>query len=184
MNVIGLGSGRCGTKTLAKLLDGCDYYSAKHEPGNPLPWRINKTRFENHQQKLDKYDAIVALYYGRYWELFDNANFIVLQRDKWETIQSFLDITPGRDHWSDPADEIWDQAFPSYNDLDKPNSISRYYRNYYEMMPDDALWVKTKNLSDKETQDKIFDVAEIPEKDRNYQDLVANKRENHLGYRN
>lgn len=179
--IIGMGSGRCGTKTLAKLLDGCDFYHCQHEPNPKLPWEVNETKLKPH---LNHDHSSVALYYGKYWEYFEDVKFIVLKRDKWETIQSFMDITPGRDHWSDPVDELWDMCFPSYDKLDKPNSISRYYKDYYAMMPDDALWVKTKNLSNKETQESIFDYAEIPEEDRVYQDLVANKRENHVGYRN
>lgn len=180
MRIIGMGSGRCGTQTLARLLDGCDFYKCVHEPNPKLPWNVNKSQFRPHNNHEH---SSVALYYGKYWRYFDNVRFIVLKRDKEETVQSFLDITPDRDHWSSPQNELWDMCFPTYDDLDKRESIERYYDEYYEMMPKDALWIETQHLSVRAAQEDIFDWAEIPKNDRKYQKIVANKREDHYGYR-
>lgn len=187
-SIYGMGTGRCGTKTLARLLDGCKNVACEHEPRPILPWEHDYDKYRKHLGR-DKW--AVALYYGRYANdiLKDtDSKIVVLRRQKEDTIKSFLDVTPHRNHWDKHIAEEWDEAFPSY-ELPKAKGIEKYYDEYYEMMlrlhgayPDRVMMFPTEELSDKSWQKRLFNFCEIPEQDRIYDDIVTNKREEHVGY--
>lgn len=188
--IIGCGTGRCGTKSLSKILSTCEMTEVTHETDPKLYWENDK----NYEEKLEQFkDGLddVALYYGKYIERFledlDDVRVIVLMRDKDEVIESFKAVTVDRNHWNGEITEEWDRCFPDYGESDKDAAISMYYQQYYENIPlkdERVLVIPTAGLSWKKTQEAICEHCEIPVEDRNYsEDPVYNKREKHVGYR-
>jgi len=56
MIVIGMGSGRSGTKSLAKLLDEQDNAKVTHEYGEPLHWDLNQLHWQLWEDRLDEWE--------------------------------------------------------------------------------------------------------------------------------
>jgi len=118
--IIGLGSGRCGTKSLAKLLNECKYCNVSHEFRRKrkeilnyrLRWYFTEKEIKDRVRYLKrikgKLVGDVASYYANYVEYLiqnlENVKFIYLYRDVDEVIKSFLKITkkkgkPDTNHW-------------------------------------------------------------------------------------
>jgi hypothetical protein len=146
--VIGLGTGRCGTHSLAKLLDDQPDARVTHELGDRpvMPWRHDENlaqgavlHFEGQQH--DGLFGDVAFYWLNYAEdllrAFPNAKFVVLKRDREETVESYCRWSPGRNHWADHMglqwiECPWDWCFPSYpTSMEKEEAITRYWDEYY-----------------------------------------------------
>lgn len=156
--IIGLGSGRCGTTSLARLLSlqpGC---KAIHELRPLLPWNRRWALARQHVRYLRELEApmaaSVAFFYLRYvpWlgRQFRHIRFVCLKRDREQTVDSFFRLTeespPKRNHWMDHdgrrwAHTDWDPCFPKFNVTDKRSALKRYYDDYYRQaaMLADAL---------------------------------------------
>jgi hypothetical protein len=191
MPIVGCGSGRCGTQSLARILDSCDYVHCGHETEPKLYWDDDC----NYQDKLEWFKQRkndVALYYGKYIDRFlddlEDIKVICMVRDKKKTVESFKAVTPDRNHWSHEVDEEWDKCFPSYDFESKANAIRQYWEDYYDQIPDEdprVMMMATEWLNEKQKLTRLFDFCEIPKKDRVFPDKVKyNKREKHVGYRN
>jgi hypothetical protein len=120
MTIIGAGSGRCGTQSLAKMLD------AVHEPGPRGPkykWPemspAKRARYiRRHWKPLVKQnipfvDARCAIELPRIEQLWPKAQIIAVFRDPVQTVESMLAIWP-----SDPKVEdvtrcinVWQDAY-------------------------------------------------------------------------
>jgi len=147
--VIGLGSGRCGTASLAKLLDAQPNSAVYHEKGNPLPWRVNPALLRRHlgAVKGTTLDLCgdVAFFYMPYMQLIEEQlqpKYICLQRNRRDTVDSFIEWTefrsPRRNHWQhhsggDYTHTIHDQCFPKYDAESKRAALYMYYDEYYDM---------------------------------------------------
>lgn len=147
MIVIGLGTGRCGTVSLSKLLDLQDDSHVTHESEPRLPWKVDE---ELLLRKLRYFSSIkkslvgcVAFYYLPYVELinryFDgNVRFVCLKRDKEATVSSYLKKVGKRNHWVEhdgsvyALDPVWDRCYPKYETNDIRDAVSRYYDEYYQ----------------------------------------------------
>ena len=140
--VIGLGTGRCGTKSLAALL------GLPHEDGGPLPWEVDERRLIDRIEKWRSSDepvvGDVGFYYLPYVELLREhaeCRFICLKRHRRETIESYMRKTEGKNHWMRhdgsrwKLDPVWDVAFPKYELGPKAEAIGRLWDEYY-------LWAK------------------------------------------
>jgi len=66
MIVIGMGSGRSGTKSLAKMLDEQDHAKVTHEYGEPLHWDLNELHWQLWEDRLDKWKEKS----NKYWESY------------------------------------------------------------------------------------------------------------------
>ncbi len=151
--ILGMGSGRCGTRSLASLLDLQLGAKVTHEEHPLLMWRsASKGKIERRLERMlrSREEAVVgdvASFYLPYVEAaieFDPAIRIVcLRRPREETIQSFcqwLDkVHPlPTNHWAKrPAagwhhEPIWTQIFPQYETTDRLKGIGRYWNEYYE----------------------------------------------------
>jgi len=118
--VIGLGTGRCATKSLATFLNDCPGNNVSHEfrrrykekMNYRLNWYFRKTEAEERIQWLKRIPGLIvgdiASYYLNYVEYFIEhlipVKFIYLWRPKEEVIKSFLRVTkcldsPDRNHW-------------------------------------------------------------------------------------
>jgi hypothetical protein len=158
--VFGMGSGCCGTASLALLLNSQPNALVSHELAPILTWdnREGKDLMQFRYGQLDHqshlYDLVgdVGLYYVSYIgflmksltevEVLRNGydfKFIVLKRDRESVINSFYakfkrqNNNPLQNH-NDPnlkTDE-WDRAFPKYDDMILEDAIGQYYDDYYK----------------------------------------------------
>lgn len=130
MNVLGIGTGRCGTTSLAHLLDGCRGCKVYHEMGAPaaaLSWDFDSEAAQSKLEQLRRLKGIVtgdvAFYYLNYvpffFECLEDLRIIHIYRGKSEVIRSFMSKTPDRNHWmpgdaTTRPDPHWDSCFPNY----------------------------------------------------------------------
>jgi len=145
--VIGLGSGRCGTMSLAYLLNWQTNSEVSHEKSRYImPWKGGEKtidKFLNWASEVAKQKRLVgdvALYYLNYVEYLLSLNphikFFCLQRDRASTVASYMKHTKDRNHWM-PHDGIvwqkhsWDNCYPKYEVLSKENALERYWDDYY-----------------------------------------------------
>lgn len=127
--VIGLGTGRCGTVSLARLLSEQDGAAVLHEgadrcggaivcsAGKPvsdritghLPWIVDENRCRRRIDLLLHLPARLvgdtAFYYLPYVDCIASLAplpvvFVCLRRDREQTVESFLAHTEGRNHWA------------------------------------------------------------------------------------
>jgi hypothetical protein len=152
--VIGLGTGRCGTHTLAALLTMQPEAAVTHERfGTALHWQGSE-----HQVRaliaawcaapsaggLPASDQIYGDVHSAYLPyanlLLDTSRevrMVCLRRDRGATVASFLEKTKRKaNHWA-PTSRFarrarWSDCFPTYSaDLPKPEAIARYWDEYY-----------------------------------------------------
>lgn len=144
--VIGLGTGRCGTDSLAYFLDLQEGANVSHEMfKHKLTWQGAEKQIDKLLQwmKLQTDQRLVGdvafaylPYVGYILSRWPTAKFICLQRDRTETVESFIKKTPGRNHWVQhdgtqwQADR-WDACFPHYAAMSKPEAIGYYWDEYY-----------------------------------------------------
>ena len=144
--IIGCGTGRCGTVSLAVLLQAQEGVYATHERDPVLPWRIDlrlfSIRLAQFRQCDEPFVADVAFYYLPYIPYllreFSDLRVIVLRRDKKETVRSFLAKLGRRHHfleapqeWGYQADPKWDPCFPKYPPMDLEAALHLYWEEYY-----------------------------------------------------
>lgn len=179
--IFGVGTGRCGTKSLATLLNLQTSTKISHELGKPLPWNYcEKSLFDkigeiNSNNKMGD----VAFYYLNYIpKLIDtfsgNIRIIGLKRDMNSTVKSYLNHTRGRNHWRKhngilwKKDKVWDKAYPKYTVWNKTRAISKYYKDYYteldrlvEIYPQNICIFDTRELNLTDGIHKILEFAGV-----------------------
>lgn len=144
--VIGLGTGRCGTDSLAYFLDFQEGANVSHEMfKHKLTWQGAEKQIDKLLQwmQLQTDQCLVGdvafaylSYVGYILSRWPNAKFICLQRDRTETVESFIKKTPGRNHWMQhdgvqwQADR-WDVCFPQYAAASKAEALGVYWDEYY-----------------------------------------------------
>ena len=182
--VFGLGSGRCGTASLAYLMSLQESTLATHELHPVLPWEADLGRLTFRWQQMDHqshlYDTVfdAGIYYFSYvdtlirsWDTHEYAKqrydlkFVCLKRNREEVIESFLrkfkrqKNNPLQDH-SDPelTKDEWDLCFPKYdNSLSLSEAIGRFHDDYYEIARE-----KQESFSD---HFRIFDTQSLNTKE-------------------
>lgn len=156
--IIGLGTGRSGTMSLAKFLDLQHHAYFVHEgahnvpkwlrhtTGKYLPWEFNQKSFDEWLEGLYKRSsnvkyfgdvgASVLPYVGIILEQNPAAVFICMKRERDLVVQSFLKITIGTNHWNknDIFRELnyFDGMFPKMDADSKKEAIEKYWDMYYE----------------------------------------------------
>ena len=171
--VIGIGTGRCGTKTLAALLNMQEGAMVSHEMfGSNLTWKPDPIFIEAVEWKFaegsNRLFGDVALNWLPYVMMFSSKELrpIVLQRDRRSTVKSLLNRAGDRDWWRRGVteDADWFKAMPTYNDtMTKREAVERYYDEYYaecmelqDIFGDRLLWVRTEDLSSEAEQRRIL----------------------------
>lgn len=149
--VIGLGTGRCGTKSLATLLDSQDHSEVYHERhGCSLPWHdgeglVSELIRWSLSNERNRYVGDVSFSYLPYCEYIlervPSAKFICIKRDRAQTIASYLAKTPERNHWTQHDGKTWewdrwDHCYPKYEAADKTELIGAYWDEYYSRADD------------------------------------------------
>jgi len=157
--LIGLGTGRCGTSSLARLLSLAENCRVGHEckfGRQRLTWPPSESAMEAVLGFLEGSErpvsGDVAFYYlpCARWihRRRPDTRFICLRRDREETIESYMEKTEGRDHWSmlslgvDP----WDSKYPKFRTANKRTAIGMYWDMYYaeaSRMEREGLQIKT-----------------------------------------
>jgi hypothetical protein len=137
IRVIGLGTGRCGTHSLAKLLGLQDGASIEHERRPSVTWTSGDPC---HFLKYEGFDLTgdVAFYYLPHvrsiWKEFPDTKFVCLRRDKQETVNSFFRCYSKEqvEQWFSTNSGYWASRFPIYKDVTTRNKVRSYWSEYYE----------------------------------------------------
>jgi hypothetical protein len=148
--VLGIGTGRCGTTSLATLLNAQQGAKVTHERyDSRVPWGRGGRRWLKHL--LHDIDCGTKLYgdVSFYWlphiefileEISRNYNVkvIVLKRDKKDTVSSFINKTISRNHWQihegekyNHCHQGWDNCFPKFCASGKREALEAYWKYYY-----------------------------------------------------
>ncbi len=188
--VIGLGSGRCGTRSLAALLDSQNRAHVSHEILGPsVAWEQGEATVWGMLRDLPRDSGLrlvgdVASYYLPYVEhilsVYLSTRFVCLKRDREETIASFVKKTPRKNHWmahdgSWWRHSPWDQCFPKYHASSKEEAIGRYWDDYYRRAeelqsryPASFRVFPIETLNTLDGQRRILDFLCVPDEDRRF----------------
>jgi tetratricopeptide (TPR) repeat protein len=139
--VIGLGTGRCGSSSLAFLLDKQTGASVTHE-SKPLKWDATaaEVRAQINTLRDRPYPLVgdVGPYYLPHVEkLLDDPSivFVGMRRDKEATVRSLQAWTRGKDHWrAQEKPDPWDSCFPMIEAPTKAEAIEAYWDQYYDTL--------------------------------------------------
>lgn len=156
--VLGIGTGRCGTKSLAQLLNAQPDAAVTHEDWPLLPWSAERgeetilTRLSRYRRtRPAKLVGDVASFYLPYLEAalrrMPQLKVVCLQRPRADVVRSFcewLDRTSPlpTNHWAvDPGpdwfhDFVYTRMFPKYDTKDREEGIGRYWDEYQQRVED------------------------------------------------
>jgi hypothetical protein len=145
--IIGLGTGRCGTESLSSLLTQDDCF-VSHEQYQ-MDWHHNHHNLQNNlnlfRQRPESVVGDVAFWWLNYVPLV-KAKFVCLKRDKSKTVRSFLKWFRNKDYWTSQANETdkvqkndnytvvfrsINTSFPKFPTLNVEHAINLYYDLYY-----------------------------------------------------
>ena len=153
--ILGIGSGRCGTASLANVLNRQSAFSVTHEEWPLLAWRpagdpaeIIAARFERMRRQRTGVAVVgdVASFYLPYLpaalEQESDLRVVCLKRPREEVVASFekwLDrVFPVRmDFWTDAPgpeqhhDPRWTPMMPQYDEPTRAAGVRRYWDEYY-----------------------------------------------------
>lgn len=200
--VFGMGTGRCGTTSLSKLLNSQKNSFVGHELFPILPWDPNKNVFEfkfhqlNHQSHA--YDIVgdVGMYYLPYvtslihsFKNSHNIKCIIMERNIDEVVKSYVEKfkiqgnNPLQNHdgsrWKLVPD--WDKAFPKYStDLSLEDAISSYCNDYHKLSKilenTHSENVKIFNINSLNNKKEVYNLLDfVGIKDKN---IITNIKEN------
>ncbi len=184
--IIGLGTGRCGTTSLARLLSAQMNAHISHEfdtiPTRVIPiWNTGGEKIietlTQLQQAPHQLIGDVALFHLPYVELiaqsFPHVRFICLKRPKRATVQSFMKKTEFDDPWrstGNPPKGPWSNAFPKFNAPTKKAACEMYWEYYYQecnrlqkLFPDSFFMFNTEDLNTSYGVKSILTACGIPE---------------------
>lgn len=165
--IIGLGTGRCGSVSLSKILKSQkDSYFTHEFNSIPRDWERTtpfEIEFAKHISSGKKFFGDVASYNLEITKYYLNSGIdlkaIILKRDRQKVIDSFLKKSNGRNHWMEHdggwwRHDKWDKCFPNFSANSIEEAIGLYYDHYYseceKMDQSKCFWVKTKDLNNEE----------------------------------
>lgn len=169
--IIGCGTGRCGTASLAYLLRQ-NGINATHELPPHLPWEVDEkllaSRIE-YFRNAKKPVADVAFYYLPYLPFllrkFPELVVVGLRRDREETIRSFEKKLGDRNPFNPfkEEDHIWGPCYPKFPFLERRVALGRFWDMYYQWLGLVAskFWgrvriFRTEDLGKEDTQREIL----------------------------
>lgn len=190
--VLGMGTGRCGTHTLARLLNQQPDAHVTHEQPPLLPWDRFSGR-SGFRERLARWKRTrpqrligdVALFYLPYVEeavsLEPAIRVVCLERPREEVVASFMKwvdtVHPlPTDHWAvvpPPGwyhDPVWTRIFPQYKEPEsRAERIGRYWDEYHERAvglsrryPENVRIFATEALNTEEGVREVLAFAGIP----------------------
>ncbi|NKC11942.1 MAG: hypothetical protein GKR94_06990 [Gammaproteobacteria bacterium] len=142
--ILGIGTGRCGTLSLATLLNAQEGAAVTHERFSyELKWEATESTRQARVRDIIKSsgEGMIGDVHSAWLPYVEHAlaasqdvKIICLRRARAAVIQSFLDWLDPVEHWT-PAKEtksLWSDCFPTYPDLhDRREALSRYWDAYY-----------------------------------------------------
>lgn len=158
--IIGFGTGRCGTNSLAYLLNNQHNSYITHEffhidknnkhkknnlSGPILDWNFNYNKAEKVKQELINRNIDITgdisfyhiNYINYYFENFENLKFIHIKREKEEVVNSFLKKTnkSNVNRWLNNKNG-YNACFPNTHtkNITKKEAISKYYDIYLNLV--------------------------------------------------
>ena len=199
--VFGLGSGRCGTHSLSKLLNKQTDFDVSHELGdNPvLTWDFNNECLDFYLSKIlsrsSTFVGDVAFYLINYVDYildkYPDSKFICLKRDKFNTVTSYDKKTFGRNHWQSHSGNYyrlcpWDRCYPKYTqEIKKEEAIALYYDNYYSLIeelinkyPKNVSLFNMEDLNDYEKVKSMLDFIGVEESNMNIKTNINEQARN------
>jgi len=185
MNVIflGIGSGRCGTASLSRIISACRNTRVTHECSDyRSPWyKIDPSKFAafvadaNTCSKTNTLFGDIAPYWlphiSKIKDTYPALKVICMKRSKSETVRSFLKKCPGYSqlrlqdrHFSSE----WWQQFPTIESPTIQSAWEFYWDFYYSEVDKltDVFMVETKDLNLDRCIEGIFDYLGISTEDR------------------
>ena len=187
--IIGLGTGRCGTKSLSEIL------GVTHE-AHPLPWlhdeRLCRHAIKNVLQSGGDVGCYWLNYVDRLLELRPDAKFVCLRRGREATVKSWVRRFEGSERFAlsvmhmDKWGRIYAPLmFPDYGDISLDEAAGRYWDGYYEraeelqeQYPESfRIYWMDKALGDRSVQKQVLRFAGIEKKTQT--DRHANKGGTH-----
>lgn len=177
---IGFGTGRCGTKSLAKIIDAC--MPTTHESPD---WRI--TWYNPDYSKIDTFLASETNDVGFYWlphleyilTKKPNIKLVWVWQDKQSTVESFIHgqrniggeqviYGPTRPMPNgQKAPRAWNQMYPFIDAHNLETSIGLYWDMYDAWASTiDCYKIDVQDLNNQQKVDALFDYLEIPKQDR------------------
>jgi hypothetical protein len=136
MYVCGLGTGRCGTKSLAKLLSLQEGWQVTHENEPHLSWSDEPDPGQSFRRAAYPNYSDVAFYYlphvNRLRELYPGMRFVCMQRDCEATVASFVRKQPPGIHWFSDSQQGWCRSFPAIDAPGIEEQARLYWHLYYE----------------------------------------------------
>jgi len=176
MIVIGIGTGRCGTVSLGRLLNLQPDAHITHEKRPLLPWDMEdkkpiKVQLDDlrRRQKRFKFAGDVASawlpYLPRLFREFTDIKVVGLWRDKEGFVESFMRQSGPRDNWTKGAEVVQPEfckCFPKYEAKTKEENLGLYWEEYNATMFDWEKKGQVKTfpvdmLNAEESQDVLFD---------------------------
>lgn len=177
--IIGLGTGRCGTVTLQKILN--QYNADVTHEHRQMPWQFNRNALLNNFNSLGKRFQPIVGDVGFWWINYVDAirqydvKFVCLKRDKDQTVDSFLGRFEYEDYWTEncfpreiDGKPTLTEAFPQWQTKDKKEAVSRYYDLYYKIAVEHAkqddfkIFHMNDVLNNGEVQQKMLDWLDLP----------------------
>lgn len=131
--IVGLGTGRCGTASLAVLLSLQMGVLVAHERRPILAWNGETVPNRHLTPHVAATVADVGFYYlphvPRLVEIYGDAiRFVCLERPCEETVASFL--ANGDAAWFSGEVGEWGRAFPTYEGLGFADAVRTYWHDY------------------------------------------------------
>jgi len=181
--IIGLGTGRCGTVSLYRLLNFQRNSFFTHESKPLLTWNFDKNidkKLKKFLKRKEKYVGDVNSCYLPYIDYilrkYPLTKCIVLKRPKQEVIKSFIKQTKTLNHnywikhdgkkWRKA--KKWDNMHPKYKVKTKEEAIEKYWEDYNKKIkqlikkyPKSIKIFKTKDFNFKKSVKEILNFAEI-----------------------
>lgn len=161
--LIGTGTGRCGSRSLAKLLDAQPGLRVTHECMPVLPWEVDTAMLQDRLADLRIDDGNIRGDVASSWlpylpevlEQHTDARAVFIWRDRDATVESFIAKMKGKyNHWmhndgSWRRNERWDPCFPTYAASSLPEAIGMYW---------DDCWQRSKTLA-RHFPDRFFTIS-------------------------
>lgn len=179
--IIILGTGRCGTKSLAHILNTLPRATVTHEAPPLLPWEPSPGFLDQKLSALESRSGDVvgdaAFYYLPYVRHIatraPDVIFICLKRAMKSTVVSYMRWTVGRNHWCVRDDESrpdprWDPCYPKYEIQNKIKALEMYWKEYYDIAHqfekelERFTIVPLEDLNSPSGLERILDLIDIP----------------------
>jgi len=201
--IIGMGTGRCGTVSLYRLLNLQNNSFFTHESKPLLTWEFNEDIIDIKLKKLlnkkEKYVGDVNSCYLPYTEFIckknPSARIVVLKRSKKDVIKSFVNHTNffNWNHWIKHNGVKWrkagkwDKMHPKYNAKTKEEAIGMYWEEYYmkvnnllKKYPRNIKIFSMESLNSEESVSELLNFCGIEKQDQNIKVKIRENKSNSI----